>query len=278
MKKTLVFAFLMALVLGASAQELILIGGGGLSKTDTVSTGNYGFAQARLMIPVTAGLRIGPYLGYVQYGGTELNKTPHAAFLGKEFSYGISFDSYGHLSYATSYYFWLNTGAKQVSDKFEDNLYKSDTKTKEFFASGGFFLTDDWLGWFGNNRIMFDYQKPSSAKISATWKGSAVTSTPYNKESLRLFLESGVKRFGNENSLNVEPLIHLGYGQDFGRSQNYYEIGGGLDLGLFKEYYRDVLKVKVFYRKDFSGQIPGTLCGELVFNASSLIQAIRKNK
>lgn len=57
-------------------------------------------------------------------------------------------------------------------------------KRMNSFISGGFFVTDDWQGWFGNNRIMAEYQKPFSSAIQATWKGEKIANitTPYNKE------------------------------------------------------------------------------------------------
>jgi len=276
--KIIFFVLFFAVSLSLSAQELIVVGGAGISKTDTIAKGNYGFAQARLMIPVSDWLRIGPYVGYTQYSNTGLTVTPNPFLLGKELSYGLSLDSYGHLSYAYTYYVWLNSGLKNVNDKYQDKDFTSITSTKEIFVSGGLFVTDEWLGLFGNNRLMWEYQKPLSATVEAKWKGQDVLGVqPYNKESLRLFLESGIKRFGG-GAVNLEPLIHVGYGRDFGRSQNYYEIGGGIDAGIFKDYYRDILKIKAFYRKDFGSNAKGGVCGELVFNASSLIQAFKKNK
>lgn len=273
--KIIFFVLFFAVSLSLSAQELIVVTGGGLSKTDSIVKGNYGFAQARLMINLSPGFRVGPYIGYTQYSSTELTVTPNPFLLGKELSYGLSLDSYGHLSYAYAYYVWVNTGLKNVTDKYQDKDFTSTTSTKEIFVSGGFIVTDDWLGWFGNNRLMWEYQRPLNATVEAKWKGQDVIGVkPYDKEALRLFIESGVKRFGGEK-VNIEPLIHIGYGKDFGRQQDYFEVGGGVDAGIFKEYYRDILKVKVFYREDFGGK-NGTVCGEIVFNPTSLIQAIKK--
>lgn len=276
MKKLLILALCFVFALSANAQELIVIGGGGFNKIDTIAKGDFGFAQARLMFPLTPGLRVGPYLGYTQYSNMELNKTPNSVLLGKEFSYGVSFDSYGHVSYSYSYYFWVNGGGKNVTDRFKDNLFESTTKTKEMFVEGGFFLTDDWKSWFGNNSIMFGYQRPISSEIRATLSGEKVLNLkPYNKESFRIVLESRIKRFG-EKTLTIEPLIHVGYGNNFGSKKEYYELGGGISLGIFKDYYRDILKIKAFHREDFDGKTPGGLCGEIIFNVSSLVQALRK--
>lgn len=288
--KNLIFVFLFfAATWSLSAQELIVLGGAGLQKTDSTVSTNYGFAQARYMIALAGNLRVGPYLGYTQYGSKEFYKTPHPALLGKEFSYGLSVDKYGPLNYSHSYYFWLNGGLKSVQDKFQDNFFKSDTKTTEVFLSGGFFVTDEynWHGWFSNNRFMAEYQKPIKSTIDATWKGEKISNiTAYNKESVRLFAESGVRRFGKATGVNIEPLIHAGFGRDFGRDKNYYEVGGGIGLGLMKDWYRDIFKVKVFWREDLNSSYVnvnsrtpgGSLCTEFVFNASALIKAIKKNK
>ncbi|MFZ2310481.1 MAG: hypothetical protein WAW11_02970 [Patescibacteria group bacterium] len=284
MKKIVFFVLFFAFTWSVSAQELIMLGGAGLQKTDSTSKTNYGFVQARLMINMAGNFRIGPYLGYTQYGSKELYKTPNPALLGKEWSTGLSIDQYGHITYSRSYYYWINTGVKFVRDHFRDNLFDSRTKTNEFFISGGFFVTDDWQDWFGNNRIMAEYQKPFASAVLATWKGEELTNIkPYNKESIRIFGESGIKRIGKPDGVNIEPLIHLGYGRDFGRDRNYYELGGGISLGLFRDYYRDILKVKCFMREDFNGSYlnvnsltPNSLCWEFVFNASALVKVIRK--
>ncbi len=287
MQKLIVFLVLFFVALSsASSQELIVVVGGGMQKTDTVSTGSYAFAQARLMFPIATNFRIGPYLGYTQYTSNDLTKTPNSALLGKEFSWGASVDNFGSLSYSYFYYWWTNFGIKQVSDEFRDGQaqFKSNTKTNSWFVSGGLMITDDWKGWFGNNRFMFEYQKPLKSQIAATLNGEAIKGLkPYNKESFRLNLESGIKRFGEK--VSIEPLIHLGYGRDFGRSKNFYEIGGGVDLGVFKDWYRDIVKVKVFYRQDFASQysaankVPaGVICGEAVFNITSLVNALKFKK
>jgi hypothetical protein len=273
MKKIIFFVLFFAFVLGVRAQELIVVGGAGLQKTDSTAQGQYGFIQTRLMIKMAGNFRMGPFLGYTQYGAVQSYKTPNPKLLGEEFSYGLSFDNYGSLNYTHSYYWWINTGGKSVRDKFQDGLFKSYTKTTEIFVSGGVFVTDEWQSLFGNNRLMFEYQKPFKSNMVATWNKESVKNLkPYNKESVRIYLESGVKRFGKK--FNVEPLIHAGYGRDFGRSKDYYEVGGGIDIGVFKEWYRDLLKFKVFWRDDFNSTYldvnsrtqGGSICFEIVAN------------
>lgn len=285
MKNLIIFMLFFAVTLSVSAQELILLGGAGLQKTDSTATSQYGFAQARLMFNITPNFRVGPYVGYTQYGAIQTYKSPNPKLLGEEISYGLSVDNFGPLNYSHSYYFWINTGLKDVKDKFKDGLFSSNTKTREIFVSGGFFITDEWKSWFGNNRLMFEYQKPLSSTMTATWNKQPITNLkPYNKESVRLYLESGIKRFGEK--LNIEPLLHAGYGHDFGREKSYYELGGGFDVGVFKEWYRDILKVKVFWREDFNktyldvnSRTPGgSLCGEVVLNVSPIFHLLRSNK
>jgi len=284
MKKTIIFFVLFfSFILGVSAQEIIVVTGGGMQKTDTLQKGNYAFVQARLMFAIAGNLRVGPYGGYTQYGANEFYKIPNPALLGKEWSYGLSVDVFGPLAYSFSTYFWVNTGIKQVNDRFKDQDFESTSLTREWFVSGGLFLTDEWKGWFGNNRLLFDYQKPIKESVVATWQKEPIKGAkPYDKESFRINLESGIKRFGNK--VSAEPLIHLGYGQDFGRQKSYYEIGGGFDFGTFKDWYRDIVKVKVFWREDFKGkqlaigsQTPGgAICIEGVFNLSSFFYALKK--
>lgn len=266
-------------MVNTKAQEIIALGGYGYSQADSLNKGDFYFAEARLMFPLSEAFRVGLYGGYVGYG----NKiTGTSVLLGREFKYGLALDSYGPLSYSYSYYTWLNGGMKNTTDTYEEGFYKSKTLTNEIFFSGGFSVTDEWMSWFGHNQIMFDYQRPISLpKISATWKGNSVASSnPYNKESFRITLESGIKRFGTV--LNFEPLIKLGYGQDFGRNKSYYEFGGGIGLGVYKDWYREIFKVSVFQRNDFNGsynvinsQTPsGRLNVELTFNATSALALI----
>jgi len=271
-----------ALALNNNAQEVIALGGYGYSQADSVNKGDYGFAEARLMFPLSESFRLGLYGGYVGYG----NKVTGTSILkGQELKYGISLDSYGALSYSYSYYFWTNAGLKNTSDNYQESYYKSKTLTNEIFVSGGLSITDDWQGFFGHNQLMFDYQRPIGLpKVTATWKGNAVTSAPYNKESFRINLESGIKRFGKV--LNVEPIIHLGYGRDFGREKSYYELGGGLSFGVYKDWYREILKFSVFQRTDFNGDYNninsqtsgGRLNIGVTFNASSAYQLLFNSK
>ena len=233
------------------------------------------------MFNLSEKFRAGFYGGYVGYGNIV---TGTSVLKGTEWKYGLSVDSYGPLSYSYSYYFWTNGGIKNVNDQYQESFYKSKTLTSEWFLSGGISITDDWQGWFGHNQLMFDYQRPfGTPSIAATWKGNTVTSnTPYNKESFRFTLQSGVKRFGTV--LNVEPIIHLGYGHDFGRSKSYYELGGGLSFGVNKDWYREIFKVSVFNRTDFNGNYNninsltpgGRLAVELTFNAASAYQLLFK--
>lgn len=286
MKKVIFVFILLLMTVGqaALAQEILIQGGGGISKQDSTVSGNYGFAQARLMFG--NGLRIGPYVGLIKYGATELFKNPNSALNGTEWLYGLALDFYGPLAYSYSTYAWITGGLKNATDRYDDGTYRSTQKTNGIFISGGIFITDEWQGWFGNNRLMFDYYHPTKASVTATYRGDDVIGAkPYNKEALRFVLETGIKRFGSSDGVQVEPLIHLGYGSDFGRFKNYYEIGGGLDLGLMKVWYRDIMKLKIFWRQDInSNKVSalnnargGTICGEITFDLSSFVKAVRKN-
>ena len=280
MKKSIFLVlFALATVVNTSAQEVIAAGGYGYNQSDSIHKGDYGYVDLRVMFSLSEHFRLGLYGGWINYGNT-IVKT--SILQGTEWKYGISMDSYGPLSYSYSYYTWINSGLKNTTDNYRESNYKSTTLTNEIFLSGGLSISDDWQMWFGHNQIMFDYQKPLSAKTAATWKDVAVTGTPYNKESYRIVLESGIKRFGSV--LNVEPIIHLGYGQDFGRNKNYYELGGGLSFGVNRDWYREILKVSVFQRSDINGTFnninsltPGNrLAIELTFNATSVYQLIFK--
>lgn len=278
MKKIFFLALFFVTLTSLSAQELIALGGYGYNQADSVNKGDFTFCEARLMFNLTENVRAGIYGGYVGYGNI---KTNVSMLRGTEWKYGLSLDSYGGLTYSYSYYGWINSGLKNTVDQYQESYYRSKTLTNEFFVSGGLSVTDDWQGWFGHNQIMFDYQKPTSEpKVSATWKDKPVTSTPYNKESFRITLESGVKRFGS--TLNIEPIIKLGYGHDYGRQKSYYEYGGGLGFGVYKDWYREIFKITVFQRNDFGAEFnninsvtPGGRIGaEITFNAASLYKLI----
>lgn len=282
MKKCIFFVLFALAAVSADAQEAIALGGYGYSQADPANKGEYGFAEARMMFRLKGNFRGGLYGGYVGYGNVV---TETSVLKGRELKYGLSLDSYGALTYSYSYYAWINSGVKNVTDRYHESYYQSKTLTNEIFISGGLSITDDWQGWFGHNQIMFDYQRPiGTPKINATWKGNAVTDNkPYNKESFRITLESGVKRFGK--TLNVEPILHLGYGKDFGRDRTYYELGGGLGFGVYKDWYREILKISVFKRNDFkdgyndiNSQTPQSKLNiGITFNATSLYRLL-KNK
>lgn len=244
--------------------ELMAIGGAGYNSRE-----NFGFIEAKLMFKALGSLRIGPYLGYTQYGSEGFS--PKNALLGREFKYGLSLDSYGFWTDNLSHYFWLNTGLKNVRDHYEEKYYDSQTKTNLIFLSGGLSLSNETRTWFSHNQLMIDYQKPiGEASISATWKGKPVKSKAYDKESFRTTLESGIKRFYIGNRINFEPIIHLGYGENFGSSNSYYEYGGGIGFGYFKDWYRDIIKVKVFYRDREIGD--DRLNSEVVLNLTNLVK------
>lgn len=272
--------FLMILTLSAKAQEMLFLGGYGYNQADSINKGDHTFIEARIMFDLLPQLRGGLYGSYVGYGNV---KTDISILQGREWKYGISLDSWGGLTYSHSYYAWVNSGLKNTTDKYRESFYRSKTLTNEFFINTGLSITDDWQGWFGHHQLMITYQKPlGTPKITATWKDLPVTSTPYNKESFRLTWETGIKRIGK--TLEFEPIIKAGYGHDFGREKNYYELGGGLGFGIYKDWYREIFKVTVFKRNDFKGEFEninsitpgGRICGEITFNASSLYQLIIK--
>ena len=281
MRKIIIFMFLFFVAWSVSAQELIVVGGGGYDKKKDISKTAYGFIDSRLMINLTEQWRFGPYLGFVQYASVETYKKPTPSSSGKELEYGLSIDNYGPIGYSMSHYFWINTGFKSVKDNFKEGNYNSNARTNSWFFTGGFILTDDWQGWLGNNRLMWFYQKPVKEEVKATWQNTPLPNIqPYNKESFKLTLESGIKSFGER--ITFEPLIHLAYGQTFGNQQQYYDLGGGLSFGIFKEWNRDIIKL-IVYERHFDGiknntqeNIKKSLGGEAVFNLTAFIKALKK--
>lgn len=281
MKKT-VFLFLLigGLVLPqlrAQAQEVIAVGGYGYNQTgdDFNETGDYFFGEARLMLKLKKNFRVGPYLGYVAYG----NETPISDFSGQELKYGVSIDSYGPTKNLNQYYFWNSLGLKNVRDNYSESLFDSETKTKLIFLEGGLSFARKNYGWFSHYQGTWSYQHPvGKEKVAATWDGNSVNSEPWNKQSLRLTLESGVINFGGK-VLRAEPLLKVGYGHEFGREMSYYEYGGGFALGIYKNWYREIFKVTVFKRQDFKkieGNPSGKLNAELVLNVTALTGLIYK--
>ena len=252
--------------------EFIAIGGGGYNNKETVSREGFGFIEGRLMCKIFNGLRLGPYLGYTQYSTKGIN--PKSASLGKELKYGLSFDSYKLLNTTWSYYFWLNAIFDNSRNHYQEGFYEEKTKTNLVSFSGGFSIADELHGWFTHNQLMFDYQKPvGHPKIDATWKGNKISDAKaYNRESYRFTLESGIKRFYLGKKTNFEPLIHLGYGKNFDSNQDYHELGGGIGFGFFKDWYRDIFKIKAYWRNK---QPDSRLNFEAVLNITSLINVIK---
>ena len=281
MKRTVFLCLLIGgLVLSqlkAQAQEVIGVGGYGYNQTskDFNETGDYFFGEARLMLKLKENFRVGPYLGYVVYG----NETPISDSSGREFKYGVSVDSYGPTKNLNQYYFWNSLGLKSVRDNYSESLFDSETKTNLIFLEGGLSFARRNYGWFSHHQGTWSYQHPvGKEKIEATWDGNSVSSEPWNKQSLRLTLESGVINFGGK-VLRAEPLLKVGYGHEFGREMSYYEYGGGFALGIYKRWYREIFKVTVFKRQDFKkieGNPSGRLNAELVLNVTALTGLIYK--
>lgn len=285
--KKIFFLFLLAVftAVAVRGQEVIALGGYGYNLVDSTNVGDFYFTEGRVMFGNT--FRVGPYASYVTYGNLRIgnNNSLISLLRGEEIKAGLSVDNYGHLSYTYSYYFWLNTGMNWSKDAYQESYYKSLAKNNLLFLSGGFVINDDWKGWFGHNQIMFGYQKPVKSESIASWKDQFVSSTPYNKESLRITLESGVKRIGG-NGLNFEPILKAGYGYEAGRDKSYYEFGGGIGLGVYRDWYREIFKIVIFKRNDFGEEFfsqnsltpSGRLSGEIVFNATSLVKLLTTKK
>ncbi len=261
-----------------SAQEVIAVGGYGYNKTEQNfhENGNYYFGEGRLMIRTSSesNFRVGPYVGYVGYG----SQNPASNFKGSELKYGLSMDSYGAMGYSRDYYFWNTIGGKYATDRYHEGKFDSKTTSNLIFVEGGLSLSDNYQGWFGHNQLMWNYQHPvGKQKLAATWEGKPVDSEPWNKQSVRLVLESGIKNFGGK--VRFEPLIKVGYGHEFGRQMSYYEYGGGFAFGVHKDWYREILKVTAFQRQDFKeveGKPSGRFNVEVVVNATALVGLITK--
>lgn len=270
----LFFVFLMIVTYSVKSQEIIALGGYGYNQSDSLNKGEYGFGEIRLMFPLTEALRAGLYGAYVAYGDV---KGAPSVLVGKELKYGISLDSYGPLSYSFSYYAWVNTGIDNASDKYQETWYRSLTKTNLLFVSGGFSVSDEWSGWFGHNQLMFSYQKPIGTPKVTNWKGEALNSKPYNKETLRINLKTGIKSFGK--IINFEPVIRAGYRRNFGENLNLYELGGGLRLGVNRDWNREVLELSVYQTDDFTRSNYGKRLNiELTLNATSLYYSLTTKK
>lgn len=271
----LFFVFLMMVTYSVKSQEIIALGGYGYNQSDSLNKGEYGFGEIRLMFPLTEALRAGLYGAYVAYG--DLKGAP-SVLVGKELKYGISLDSYGPLSYSFSYYAWVNTGIDNASDKYQETWYRSLTRTNLLFVSGGLSISDEWSGWFGHNQLMFSYQKPIGTPKVTNWKGEALNSEPYNKEALRINLKTGIKSFGK--IINFEPVIRAGYRRNFGENLNLYELGGGLRLGVNRDWNREVLELSVYQTDDFTSRsnYGKRLNIELTLNATSLYYSLKIKK
>lgn len=262
-----------------NAQEVIAVGGYGHNITDKNfnDTGDYYFGEGRLMIKTSQehNFRVGPYVGYVGYG----SKNPASNFKGSELKYGLSMDSYGAMSYSRDYYFWNTIGGKYATDRYNESKFASKTTSNLIFIEGGLSLSDNYQGWFGHNQLMWNYQHPvGKQNITATWEGKPVSSEPWNKQSVRLVFETGIKNFGGK-TVRFEPLLKTGYGHEFGRKMSYYEYGGGFAFGIHKDWYREILKVTAFQRQDFqkvAGKPSNRFNVEVVVNATALVGLMTK--
>jgi len=268
MKKTMILIFLLlAFALGerAAAQELIGSAGAGYFwsvKTPDPTIGNYEFVEAKLMFGHK--IRYGPLANYTWVYAKQSKETPYY-YKGRFYTLGLSFDTWGSVLHR-NYYAWANPGIRWDYDRGATLGYHSWQKDKLFILQTGLRLTNLGSDWLGNSLFMAEWQKPLA-------KGKNRFSTdpeiikegiPYEKGAFRLVYENGVKKFSfsiKERQIRFEPILHLGYGWEKTYDRKYYEYGGGFAFSYFKEWQRELFKIKVYRRQDFGGYNPQNLDG-----------------
>lgn len=255
------------------SQELIVLGGGGYSEVSDVSWSDYAFGEGRWMFGRR--FRVGPYVSYVAFNGEEIYKNPNGKFAGHEVNLGGSLDSYGAFNLKNSYYAWLNVSYRDARDSYKENCFASETKTEGVGIFFGYFVTNNRQKWLGNHKLMLSGFVPITAEVTGTWDGVEITNLkPYNKQQCRGTYELGLKRFGNK--LDFEPLLHAGYGYEWGKNRQFYEIGAGFDFGIFNDWYHEVFKTKIFWRQDLTANQPSGWQAEFTMNLTQLFQGLKK--
>lgn len=254
-------------------QELIVLGGGGYNQVANTAWSDYAFGEARWMFGRR--LRIGPYVSYVAFNGEEVYKNPKGQYKGKELSLGGSLDSYGAFNIRNTYYTWLTVSYRTIEDYYQENYFASNTKTEGVGIILGYFVTNNRQDWFGNHKLMLSGFIPTKAEVTGTWNGETINNLkPYNKQQCRGTYEIGLKRFGNK--IDFEPLLHAGYGYEWGRDRKFYEIGTGFDFGIFKDWYHEIFKAKMFWRQDLSATQQYGWQAEVTMNLTQLLQSLKK--
>ncbi|MCX6794783.1 MAG: hypothetical protein NTY31_02245 [Candidatus Falkowbacteria bacterium] len=255
--------FLLALTLGerARAQELIGLAGAGLFRTVPTTErtiGNFEFVEGRLMFGNKM-IRFGPMANYTWAYAKQSKEDPYY-YKGRFYTLGAAVDNWGSIL-RLNYYSWINSGIRWGYDRGASDAYNSWQKDKLFLIQGGLILTKLESFWFSNSLLIAEWQEPiekGSARYSVT-PGIVTAGTPYEKGGFRLTGETGIRKFvffvkGQE--VRFEPIAHLGYGSEKAYNRQYVEYGGGFAFSYFREWQRELFKVKAFQRQDLDGYNP----------------------
>lgn len=283
-KKILMIIFLLLLALltlgeKAKAQELIGLAGAGLFRTVPTAErtiGDFEFIEGRLMFGNK--IRFGPMANYT-WAYARIDKEDPFYYKGRFYTLGLSFDTWGK-AIGLHYYSWLNSGIRWSSDRGASTVYHSWQKDRLFLIQGGLRLTKIESKWFSNSLFMGELLEPienGNARYIENVRysvipGVVVDGTPYKKGGYRLTYETGIKKFDltvREREIRFEPIAHLGYGSEKTYGRQYIEYGGGIAFSYFKEWQRELFKIKAFQRQDLEsndGSQPSRLQVEIVVN------------
>jgi len=269
MKKIVYLFLLLVITTAGMSQEWINVAGVGY-QTGPQTRGDYEFLETRLMLGNQ--FRVGPYFnitwGYQACQGFY--------WQGRNITAGLSLDFWGQ-GFRYSHYGWLNTGYRWSVDRGSDGQYQSWQRDGLLALNGGFRLTSFWLGWFGNHLIMAEFQTPLNSKIIATYQNDTIDgATLYQKRSLRLCYENGIKQFPvyiAMREIRLEPLLALGFNYQWAEQRQFLEYGIGLSLGMMTNYYHELGKIKISrshdlgsYQSEFSRTKPTIWQLELILN------------
>ncbi|MDP2943999.1 MAG: hypothetical protein Q8N57_00255 [bacterium] len=258
----IIFLLLLALALGekAKAQELIGLAGAGLFRTiptDERTIGDFEFVEGRLMFGNK--IRFGPMANYT-WAYARINKEDPFYYKGRFYTLGLSFDTWGK-ALGLHYYSWVNSGIRWSYDRGASTTYNSWQKDRLFLIQGGLRLTKIESKWFSNSLFMGELLEPieNGENRYSTTPDIIVAGIPYKKGGYRLTYETGIKKFAfsvKEREIRFEPIAHLGYGSEKAYNRQYIEYGGGFAFSYFKEWQRELFKVKAFQRQDLDGYNP----------------------
>ena len=192
------------------------------------------------------------------FGYFKTNKEDPYSNYNRDLSFGISIANF-HRGPRMDSFLWTNLGI-QVSDNhgISDSGYEANQQNLSLYFWGGLRLSNPYGGWFADHQFTFEFLQPlDQGVINARYREDTLwNSTPFNKQRLRITLESTVKEINIYNvfyhDFQLKPFTFLEFGHETGAHRQFFGYGVGFSLGSYGDSYCELFKAKIFHRTNFS--------------------------